>query len=136
VSLDEFESLVQADGFLEHTVFSNNRYGTSKKTIEEQMAKGKVVILDIEMNGLAKIKSQFDVRSVFISPPSLQELQSRLESRATESNENIQRRVAQASIEMENAEKPGVHDNIIINNNLDKACEELEQWILGQHGQS
>lgn len=96
--------------------FGGNHYGTSKATIEEQTAKGKVVVLDIEMEGVKQIKAtEFPARYVFIAPPSEEELERRLRGRATDSEESIQKRLAQARNELAYSRTPGVHDKIIVN---------------------
>lgn len=126
----DFEDLISKDGFVEHAKFGGNRYGTSKATIEEQSSKGKVVLLDIEMEGVKQIKqSSIDARYIFIAPPSIDALESRLRGRGTEQEASIQKRLAQANNELEYSKTPGVHDIIIVNDNLDKAYEELEQYI-------
>ncbi|PHH76279.1 hypothetical protein CDD80_1660 [Ophiocordyceps camponoti-rufipedis] len=130
VAMDAFEDLIAQDGFVEHAQFSGNRYGTSKMTIEEQTAKGKVVLLDIEMEGVKQIKKAgIPARFVFISPPSLQVLETRLRGRGTEKEESIGKRLAQARLELEYAQTQGVHDIIIVNDDLEKAYKELENFI-------
>lgn len=130
VPMADFEDLISKDGFVEHAQFGGNRYGTSKATIEEQSSKGKVVLLDIEMEGVKQIKqSSIDARYIFIAPPSIDALESRLRGRGTEQEASIQKRLAQANNELEYSKTPGVHDIIIVNDNLDKAYEELEQYI-------
>lgn len=97
VSHAEFEGLIDADGFVEHAKFGGNRYGTSKSTIREQTDKGKVVVLDIEMEGVKQIKaSNIPARFVFVAPPGEDELEKRLRGRGTEKEESIQKRLAQA----------------------------------------
>lgn len=128
--MDAFQDLIAADGFVEHAQFSGNRYGTSKMTIEEQTAKGRVVLLDIEMEGVKQIKKAgIPARFVFISPPSLQVLETRLRGRGTEKEESIGKRLAQARLELEYAQTQGVHDIIIVNDDLEKAYRELENFI-------
>ncbi|KAK8038729.1 hypothetical protein PG993_007140, partial [Apiospora rasikravindrae] len=130
VPMEEFEELIAKDGFVEHAKFGSNRYGTSKKTIEEQTAKGRVVVLDIEMEGVKQIKaSGIDARYVFIKPPSFEALEQRLRGRGTETEEAVSKRLAQAKVELEYADTPGVHDIIIVNDNLDKAYKELEDYV-------
>jgi len=97
--------------------FGDNLYGTSKATIEEQSAKGKVVVLDIEMEGVKQIKATgFPARYVFIAPPSEEELEKRLRGRGTDKEESILKRLARAKLELDFARTPGVHDKIIVNN--------------------
>jgi guanylate kinase len=114
-------------------MFSGNQYGASKKTIAGEMAQGLVVVLDIEMHGVKQIKanSSIDARYVFIKPPSLETLERRLRGRGTEIDEDIQKRLAQAKAEVECAETQGVHDKIIVNDDLDKAFKELEEFVYG-----
>ncbi|KAI1328568.1 guanylate kinase [Xylariaceae sp. FL0255] len=130
VSAKEFEDLIAADGFVEHAQFNNNRYGTSKATIAEQAAKGQIVLLDIEMEGVKQMrKSDISARYVFIKPPTFSSLEQRLRGRGTESEESITKRLNQAKLELEYADTPGVHDLIIVNDDLDIAYKELEDFV-------
>ncbi|KAF2221377.1 P-loop containing nucleoside triphosphate hydrolase protein [Elsinoe ampelina] len=134
VSTSTFTSLISQDAFVEYTTFGGNYYGTSKQTIEDQTAKGLVVVLDIEMEGVKRIKasSGIDARYVFIKPPSFEALEARLRGRGTEKEEDIQKRLAQAAVELEYANTHGVHDKIIVNDDLDKSFAELEDFIFGK----
>lgn len=110
--------------------FGDNLYGTSKATIEEQSAKGKIVVLDIEMEGVKQIKATgFPARYVFIAPPSEEELEKRLRGRGTDKEESILKRLAQAKLELEFSKTPGVHDKIIVNN-----VSWFGPWCRGEHG--
>lgn len=131
VSSAKFSSLVSDKAFAEYTFFSGHFYGTSKQTIADQRAKGLVAILDIEMEGVKQMKANtdLDARFVFIKPPSLEELETRLRRRGTETEEDIQKRLAQARAELKFADTPGVHDIIIVNNDLDKAYQELDMFV-------
>ncbi|KAF6844119.1 Guanylate kinase [Colletotrichum musicola] len=130
VTREAFDDLVRADGFVEHATFGSNAYGTSKATIEEQSAKGRVVVLDIEMEGVKQIKnSGIPARYVFIAPPSEEELEKRLRGRGTEKEESIQKRLNQAKVELEYSKTPGVHDKIIVNDDLEKAYGALEEFV-------
>ncbi|KAI1337672.1 guanylate kinase [Xylariaceae sp. FL0016] len=130
VSMDEFEDLIAKDGFVEHAKFGSNRYGTSKKTIEEQAAKGRVTVLDIEMEGVKQIKtSSISARFVFVKPPSFEALEQRLRGRGTEDEASVTKRLDQAKKELEYADTPGVHDIIIVNDDLDTAYKELEDYV-------
>jgi guanylate kinase len=131
--------------------FGDNLYGTSKATIEEQSAKGKTVVLDIEVEGVKQIKaSGFPARYVFIAPPSEEELEKRLRGRGTEKEESIQKRLDRAKVELEYSKVPGVHDRIIVNDvshplgdslahgfanveqDLEKAYKELEEFVFAE----
>lgn len=128
--MEEFEELISKDGFVEHAQFGSNRYGTSKKTIEEQTAKGKVVVLDIEMEGVKQIKaSGMDTRYIFIKPPSFEVLEQRLRGRGTEDEEAVTKRLQQAKVELAYADTPGVHDIVIVNDDLEKAYKELDDYV-------
>ncbi|KAI1430075.1 guanylate kinase [Xylaria sp. FL1777] len=134
ISVPEFELLISQDAFVEYTSFSGHYYGTSKHTIAEQTAKGLVVILDIEMQGVKQLKTRtgFDGRYVFIRPPSIKELEARLRGRGTESEESIQKRLTRAQDELEYSKIPGVHDIIITNDKLEEAFQRLSKYIF--HG--
>ncbi|KAI0112166.1 guanylate kinase [Nemania sp. FL0031] len=127
----EFEDLIANDGFVEHAQFNGNRYGTSKATIDEQTAKGKVVVLDIEMEGVKQIKkSSLDARFIFVKPPTFDTLEQRLRGRGTEDEASITKRLAQAKNELEYAEStPCPHDIIIVNDDLDTAYKQLEDYV-------
>ncbi|PKY09075.1 guanylate kinase [Aspergillus campestris IBT 28561] len=136
VSHDTFLSLISQNAFVEHALFSGNHYGTSKQTIMDQVAKGLIVVLDIEMHGVRQMRensgssSGVDARYVFIRPPSIEALEARLRGRGTEREEDIRKRLAQARRELEYAEQ-GVHDRVIVNDDLDRAYKELEEFVFG-----
>ncbi|KAL2128959.1 hypothetical protein VTI74DRAFT_8413 [Chaetomium olivicolor] len=133
VTREDFLALKEKNGFLENAEFGGNLYGTSKATIEEQTAKGKTVVLDIEVEGVKQIKaSGFPARYVFIAPPSEEELERRLRSRGTEKEESIQKRLKQAKVELEYSKIEGVHDRIIVNDDLEKAYKELEEFVFAE----
>ncbi|KAA8632761.1 hypothetical protein SMACR_01050 [Sordaria macrospora] len=129
VTKEAFEELKAKGGFVESAQFGSNFYGTSKATIEEQSAKGKVVVLDIEMEGVKQIQaSGFPARYVFIAPPSEEELEKRLRGRGTDKEEEVLKRLAQAKNELAFS-KTNVHDKIIVNDDLEKAYKELEEFV-------
>jgi guanylate kinase len=89
-----------------------------------------VVVLDIEMEGVKQVKATgAPARYVFIAPPSVEELERRLRGRGTEKEESIQKRLKQAQNELEYAKTPGVHDLVIVNDDLEKAYKELEEFV-------
>lgn len=116
---------------MEHTTFAGHQYGTSKRTVADQVAKGRTVILDIEMEGVKQMKADptITARYVFIRPPSLEVLEQRLRGRGTEREDDIQRRLNQARNEIEYA-NTGVHDKIIVNDDLQTAYRELEDFVF------
>jgi len=123
---------------VEHAKFGGNRYGTSKAMIQDFMGRGRIVVLDIEMEGVKQIKnSDIAARYVFISPPKpeLETLEKRLRGRGTEKEESIQKRLAQAKLELDYSKTEGVHDMIIENDDLEKAYKELEDFIFKENTQ-
>jgi len=134
--MEEFEKMIEEKAFVEHAKFGGNRYGTSKRTIGELTASGRVVVLDIEMEGVKQIKSShIEARYVFIEPPSMSILEQRLRGRGTEKEESIQKRLAQARNELEYSKTEGVHDLIIVNDELEKAYSELEEFVFRKRTQ-
>ncbi|KAF4976824.1 hypothetical protein FZEAL_6565 [Fusarium zealandicum] len=132
ISPSEFTSLISEYAFVEDKFFSRNYYGTSKKTAADQEARGLVAVLDIEIEGVKQIKRSpsIDARYVLIKPPSLDLLEARLRGRGTESEEQIQKRLAQGRLELGYAETPGVYHVVtIINDDLDKTHKELEGFV-------
>ena len=127
LSLKEFKNKIKADDFLEwEEVYRDNFYGTLKSEVERIWAKGKHVIFDIDVVGGIDIKRIYPERtlSVFVKPPSIEELKIRLKKRSTESDDKINMRVAKASIELATAPQ---FDFIIENNELDVALKEAEE---------
>lgn len=119
---------------MEHAQFGGNFYGTSVATIQAIGAEGRTCILDIEMEGVKQIKAhptfKKSARFLFLSPPSLEVLEQRLRGRQTDSEDAVLKRLAQARKEMEFAKTPGVHDKIVVNDDLDKAYAEVKEWVL------
>ncbi|KAK9468687.1 P-loop containing nucleoside triphosphate hydrolase protein [Lipomyces arxii] len=125
-----FDKLIADNAFLEHAEFSGNCYGTTIKAVQEVATKGKTCILDIDMQGVISVKkTDLNARFLFLAPPSLEELRSRLEGRGTESKDSVEKRMAQAEKEMEFA-KTGAHDKTIVNDDLDKTYKELVDFIF------
>ncbi|MDX1352188.1 MAG: guanylate kinase [Thiomicrorhabdus sp.] len=123
LTVEEFdEKIVQGD-FLEHAKVFDNYYGTSKSSVESQLASGKDVILEIDWQGAEQVRKLMpEAHSIFILPPSRDELYKRLKGRGTDSDEVIQRRMQDATSEMSHYDE---FDYIVINNNFDIALKEL-----------
>lgn len=120
---DKFEETIERDGLIEYASYCGNYYGTPRAYVEEQMAHGKNVILEIEIQGALKIKEKFpESLLIFVTPPSAAELKRRLEGRGTESAEMIARRLARAAEESEGMD---AYDYIVVNDNLEACVEEL-----------
>lgn len=129
-SKEEFEQLIENDGVLEYASYCENYYGTPRKPVEDALAEGKHVILEIEVQGAIKVMEKCpDAVSVFILPPSLKELRRRLNKRGTESEEVIEKRLSQAEREIKCADK---YDYIMVNGELDIAVSDLKAIIKSQ----
>lgn len=129
VSKDEFESLIKNNEFLEWAEFSGNLYGTQKAYVERKLLEGKNLILELDTTGALNVKKAMpEACLIFILPPSIEELESRLRGRHTESEEAIQKRLNTVKIEIERSEK---FDYKIINDDLEKALSSLEQIMCG-----
>ena len=130
VSEQEFSAMIEADTFVEWANVHNHRYGTSKKAIEDRMTQGADVILEIDFQGAVQIKKIFaNAISVFILPPSWEELRSRLERRGEDSPEVIELRLKNAAIEVAQVNK---FDFVIINELFDRALFDLKAIVHSQ----
>ena len=123
VSENEFMDMVSKDNMLEYAKYCNNYYGTPVMQVNEMLALGKDVILEIEVEGGAQIRNKCpESVSVFILPPSLKVLSSRLHGRGLDSSEVIEQRLVVAKNEIKSADK---YDYIVINDSLDKCVEDI-----------
>ena len=128
---EEFLSLVSQNGFIEHAQFGGNYYGTSVKAVEDVAEHGHICVLDIEMEGVKQVKrTDLNARFLFLSPPSLEALEKRLRGRGTDSEEAVLKRLKQAEAEMAFAKEEGVHDKIVVNDDLETAYNEVDDWIV------
>lgn len=131
LSVEEFEDLIAKDQFIEHARYVSNYYGTPRSYVEEQMAEGKDVILEIEIQGALKVKEKFpETLLVFVVPPSAEDLKNRLVGRGTEPMDVIESRMERA---LEEAEEMGAYDYILVNDSVEKAVEDLHNLIQSQH---
>lgn len=122
-----FEEIINQNGLIEHASYCGNYYGTPRAYVEEQMAAGRNVILEIEIQGALKIKEKFpESLLIFVTPPSAGELKRRLEKRGTESAEVISQRLARAVEESEGIE---AYDYIVINDDLEACVEEIHRLV-------
>lgn len=129
-SQQEFDAMVAADAFVEWAHVHNQRYGTSKKAIEERMAQGADVILEIDFQGALQIKKIFaNAICIFILPPSWEELRARLERRGEDTAEVIETRMKNAQIEVAQIDK---FDFVIINELFDRALFDLKAIVHSQ----
>ena len=124
LSPEEFRSRIAANEFLEYEeVYQDRFYGTLKEQVDNQLKAGQNVVFDVDVKGGCNIKEHYGSKalSVFIQPPSVEELRRRLIGRATDSMEQIEQRVAKAEYEMSFAPQ---FDRIVINDNLEEAKQQ------------
>ncbi len=125
VSDEQFEEMRSHDGFLESAGVYGKKYGTPKAWVMEQLSRGRLVILEIDVQGAAAVKRQIpSAFGLFILPPSEDALLSRLRSRKRESEELIQKRFGQARNEIEAARASGVYDAFLVNDDVQRAIAE------------
>lgn len=123
VTREEFEDLIAKDGFLEHAEYVGNCYGTPKEPVFRMLDEGLDVFLEIELKGFLQIKESCpDCLSIFIVPPSFEELQARLEGRGTETPEVIAARLKTAREELEHH---NLFDYVVVNDDVDRAVKEV-----------
>jgi guanylate kinase len=122
--------MIAADAFLEWAHVHNQRYGTSKKAIQERMEQGADVILEIDFQGAIQIKQTFsNAVCIFVLPPSWEELRARLERRGEDATETIELRMKNAAVEVAQAQK---FDFVIINELFDRALFDLKAIVHSQ----
>ncbi|HYW19781.1 MAG TPA: guanylate kinase [Nodularia sp. (in: cyanobacteria)] len=129
ISRNKFEQLVDQGEFLEWAEFAGNYYGTPREAVLNQVQSGKLVVLEIELEGARQIRASFPrALSIFILPPSLNELESRIRGRAQDSEEAIARRLHRAQAEIEAADEFDVQ---IVNDDLENALTAIEATLFG-----
>ena len=131
VTKEQFEKMRDERKMVEYAQYVNNYYGTPKEYVEQKMAEGKDVILEIEIQGALKVKKRFpDALLLFVTPPSAEELRRRLVGRGTETLEVINARLARAAEEASGME---AYDYLLINDEIETCVEEMHQLIQLQH---
>lgn len=127
LSREEFERQIREGGFLEWAEFAGNLYGTPRRPVEEHLAQGRPVLLEIELEGARQVRRTFPAGfQLFIKPPSFQELERRIRSRGTDSDEAIRRRLQRARVELA---AEGEFDAVLVNGDLQLALVELERLM-------
>ena len=135
-SRPEFEAMVAAGEMLEHAEVFGNLYGTPRGPVEQRLAEGRDVILDIDWQGGQQVRRSVlaqDVVSIFILPPSIADLESRLRSRAQDSDEVIAGRMAKSRDEISHW---GEYDYVVINHDLDRAEAELRTILQAERARA
>ena len=128
---EEFEHMIERDELIEYAKYVENYYGTPKAYVEEQLAAGKDVILEIEIQGALKVKEKVpDTVLMFVTPPSAEELKKRLVGRGTEEMSVIESRLSRA---VEEAQGIEAYDYLVVNDDLDECVEEVHSIIRNEH---
>jgi len=130
-SKEEFQKMIEEDQLLEWAEYVGNYYGTPRRFVEETLASGRDVILEIEVQGALQVKEKFPQGIfLFLAPPDLTELQNRIVGRGTETEESIRNRMAMAKAEIELMDK---YDYVVVNDVIDTACEKIRAIITAEH---
>ena len=125
-----FENMIRNNDFLEHATVFGNFYGTERKSVSQNLEKGMNVILEIDWQGALQIKSRMPLCvMIFLIPPSREVLLSRLKSRGTDSDQEIEYRFNQAVLDLEQSNK---FDHVLVNDQLDKVVSEISLCIEGK----
>ena len=131
---EQFEKMIADDELIEYAKYVDNYYGTPKAYVEEQLAAGKDVILEIEIQGALKIKKKFpEAVLIFVTPPSAGELRNRLAGRGTETPEKIAARLSRAA---EESKQMDDYDFILVNDEVDRCVEEMHALIQAMHART
>ena len=127
----DFERKIAQNAFLEHARYVDNYYGTLEAPVNEKLAEGYDVILEIEVQGaLQVIGKRPDTVRIFIAPPSWDALEQRLTGRGTDSPEKIQKRLVRAKVELQTAD---TYDYFVINDTVENAVREINAIMLAEH---
>ena len=130
ISKEDFKKSVDNNEFLEWAEFSGNYYGTKKSFVEKTLNSGTDLILEIEVQGAAQVKAKMpEASTIFIMPPSVKELETRLRGRNTEDEETILKRLKEAAREIETGKG---FDYQIVNDKLELALDKLQQIFNGK----
>lgn len=130
-SHEEFVNMIKNDELIEHAQYLDNYYGTPKQFVREQIEAGKDVILEIDVQGALQIKQKYpETLLVFVTPPSIEELVKRLRGRGTETEEQIQGRIARASDEINYMDQ---YDFILVLSDPDTGTRKLHELISSAH---
>ncbi len=125
LSHERFVQLVKDGGFLEWAEFAGNRYGTPSQPVQQQLASGRPVLLEIELEGARQIRDSLpEAFHIFLAPPSFSELEERIRGRGTDSEDAIQKRLIRAREELQAQDE---FDAVVINDDLEDAVLEIEQ---------
>ena len=130
ISREQFQDMIKEDAFLEYAEYAGNFYGTPRGPIEDSLAEGKNVILDIEVQGALQVQQKMpEALSIFFAPPSFQELERRLRGRNQDSEEKILIRLETAKKEIKKANQ---YDYIIVNDGPDRSADMMIAILVAE----
>jgi len=125
---EAFQELIRNNALLEWAEFAGNYYGTPRQPLQAQVEQGKLVILEIELEGARQVRQTFpEAQQIFVLPPSLEELEARIRQRGQDPEAAIQKRLAKASIEIDAADE---FDLQIVNDELETAVQQLKDALF------
>ena len=131
---EEFEKMIAKDDLIEYAMYVGNYYGTPKAYVEEQLRAGKDVILEIEIQGAMKVKEKIpEALLVFVTPPTVAELEKRLKGRGTETDQVIADRLARAGEEAKGMDQ---YDYILVNDDVEECVDHLHDIIVSEHSRA
>ena len=131
---EEFEKLIKEDALIEYAQYVENYYGTPRSYVEEQLQAGKNVILEIEIQGAMKVKEKIpEALLVFVTPPTVEELEKRLKGRGTETAQVIAERLARAGEEAKGMDQ---YDYILVNDTVEECVDHLHEIITAEHSRA
>lgn len=131
---EEVEAMIEADELLEYAQYVENYYGTPRAYVEEMLSQGKNVILEIEIQGAMKVKKKIpEALLVFVTPPTVEELERRLRDRGTETAQVIADRLARAGEEAKGMDQ---YDYILVNDTVEECVDHLHQIIVSEHSRA
>lgn len=127
---DKFETMVKNNEFIEYAKVHGNYYGTPKKFVLDEIEKGEIVLLEIDVQGALQIKKNYkNVVFIFLLPPSMSELQNRIKKRGTETDESIKLRLKNALKEIDFV---GEYDYFVVNDQVERAAKDIENIIKAE----
>lgn len=130
VTREEMQKAIDNKEFIEHATYSGNLYGTSRKAVNDVLSNGKICILDIDLQGVQQVKeTDLQAYYIFIRPPSIEHLRKRLLARGTETEDSLKKRLDTAEKEMAYGEQESNFDKVIVNDDLERAYQELKEFI-------
>lgn len=127
VTREAFERVIDEGGYLEYAPYCDNYYGTPLQPIRDKLAQGRKVFLEIEVKGALQVMEQYpDILSIFVVPPSMEELERRLRGRGTEEEDVIRKRLEQAREEMQYKDR---YRHVVVNDEAERAAKEIQAII-------